>query len=41
MMHERDIKVNEFISLTFEEDLDSLKSCSITAAGGRHLNGLS
>lgn len=40
MMHECDIKVNEFISLTFKEDLDSLRSSSITAAGGRHLNRL-
>lgn len=40
MMHERDFKVNEFISLTFKGDLDSLRSESIMAAGGRRLNGL-
>lgn len=40
MMHECDIKVNEFIFLTFKEDLDSLRSSSTTAAGGRRLSRL-
>lgn len=39
-MHERDFKVNEFISQTFKGDLDSLRSYSVTAGGSRRVNRL-